>query len=294
MPESGILSRPGSRLLVVLIALAILGLSGLLLLIPRGADGSRLPLFTAAAERVRQELFEELQPVRLANCQLQRFGEPHDGGYLMCGNLLDDVTSAYSYGISGYDGWGCEVSTRLDVPVHQYDCFDLRQPACLSGRTIFHPLCVGGAPRVEKGRRFETLDQQIAANGDAGKRLVVKMDVEGSEWASLEAAPDELLRRIDQLAIEFHGAGRGRYLRVIRRLKQHFYVAHLHFNNYSCTDGTPPFPAWAYEVLFVSRRLGVLEDGPPLALPHPQDAPNDPAVDDCQVSPAAGSSQPPR
>ena len=51
----------------------------------------------------RQVLFDMLQPVALTNCRLERFGETHDGGYLMCANLLDAVQSGYSYGISGYD-----------------------------------------------------------------------------------------------------------------------------------------------------------------------------------------------
>src|SRR5262245_15887939 len=62
---------------------------------------------TATPEQ-RQQLFDLLQPVALANCQLERFGEPHDGGYLMCRNLLEDVGAGYSYGISGYDQWGCD------------------------------------------------------------------------------------------------------------------------------------------------------------------------------------------
>ena len=87
------------------------------------------------AEQARQVLFEEIQPVKLSNCQLERFGEPNDGGYLLCANLLGDVKSAYSYGISGYDQWGCDVSTRLRVRVHQYDCFNLTRPSMLEGET---------------------------------------------------------------------------------------------------------------------------------------------------------------
>ncbi len=44
----------------------------------------------------RRALFEMLQPVAISNCQLERFGEPNDGGYLMCGNLLGAVQSGYS------------------------------------------------------------------------------------------------------------------------------------------------------------------------------------------------------
>ena len=37
-----------------------------------------------------------MQPVPLANCTLERFGEKHDGGYLLCSNLLKDVSAGYS------------------------------------------------------------------------------------------------------------------------------------------------------------------------------------------------------
>src|SRR5688572_20190892 len=72
--------------------------------------------------KIRKAIFDLVQPVALANCDLKRFGEANDGGYLMCANLLEGVESGYSYGISGYDQWGCDVSTKLSVPVHQYDC----------------------------------------------------------------------------------------------------------------------------------------------------------------------------
>ena len=32
-------------------------------------------------------------------------------------STVGGVKAAYSYGISGYDQWGCDVSTRLAVPV---------------------------------------------------------------------------------------------------------------------------------------------------------------------------------
>jgi hypothetical protein len=234
-------------------------------------------------ERAREYLFAELQPVKLANCELRRFGEPRDGGYLMCANLLTSVKSGYSYGISGYDQWGCDISRRLAVPVHQYDCFDLRQPACPEGNTVFHAECVGGAPATIEGRVFDTPENQFRKNGDGASRLVVKMDVEGAEWDTFLKAPDEVLDRIDQLAVEFHGAGEERYIAAVLKLKRFFYVANLHFNNYSCQSGLAPFPSWAYEVLFVNKKLGVPDGSKTAPISHPLDAPNNPDVADCQV-----------
>ena len=54
------------------------------------------------------------------------------------------------------------------------------------------------------GRLFDTIESQLAKNGDGSKRIVLKIDVEGAEWASFLAAPDELLQRIDQMSVEFH------------------------------------------------------------------------------------------
>ena len=246
-------------------------------------------------ESLRQRLFNALQPVALTNCQLERFGEPHDGGYLMCANLLDAVESGYSYGISGYDKWGCDISTRRRVPLHQYDCFNTTEPACPGGDTRFHAECVGPSPTVAEDRVFDSIDHQLVKNGDRGKRLVMKMDVEGAEWDSLLSAPDAVLRQIDQLAIEFHWlqtpqgewSDDERYLRLVERLKRHFHVAHLHFNNHSCVGALEPFPAWAYEVLFVSKRLGVPDVSRRAGGLHAHDAPNNPGAPDCQLAPAA-------
>ena len=233
-------------------------------------------------QKIREALLAELQPIALTNCQLARFGEANDGGYLMCANLLDNVKVGYSYGISGYDKWGCDISTKLGVSVHQYDCFDTRQPQC-AGKTIFHAECVGDASKTEDGRVFDTIQSQFAKNGDTGKRIAFKMDIEAAEWDSLLNASDETLEQIDQLAIELHFVHEAKYVDVVKRLKQHFYVAHLHFNNWSCMDGIAPFPAWAYEVLFVNKKIGVPDpSGRPQGV-HAAAAPNTTTRPDCQL-----------
>jgi hypothetical protein len=271
------------------------------LLVATAVVSTALVLFAAAAARqgraqggipartvppelqARYQLFDELRPVRLANCQLERFGEQFDGGYLMCGNLLDGARAAYSYGISGYDGWGCDVAARLSATTHQYDCFNLQQPVCTKGTTVFHPLCIAGEAAVDtEGRVFQSLEQQLADNKDDSNRIVVKMDVEGAEWESLKHTPDAVLGRIDQLVIELHGIDEPLYLDVVRKLKQTFHVVHVHANNYTCSETAAPFPATVYEVLFVNKRIGrVAARAPTPKLPHPLDSPNVPNRPNC-------------
>jgi len=249
------------------------------------------PVPTPDAPHARQALFAELQPILLKNCAIKRFGEANDGGYLLCANLLKDVGSGYSYGISGYDGWGCDVSRTLHVPVHQYDCFNLQEPACKGGRTTFHGECVAGERSTDgAGRVFETPEHQFARNGDATRHLVIKIDVEGAEWDTFLKTSDPVLERIDQLAVEFHGVDKPRYLDAVKKLKRFFYVANLHFNNYSCSTGLSPFPAWAYEVLFVNKRVGIPDTSAARSVFHAANAPNNPGHPDCQI--AEGSSEP--
>jgi len=237
------------------------------------------------AREVRTELMAELQPVTLSNCTLQRMGSPNDGGYLMCANLLDAVRSAYSYGIGPSDDWGCEVSQTYGVPVHQYDCFSPPHDACASGRSTFHDECIGPRPEMIDGKPFDTLVRQIARNGDSGKRLVVKIDIEGAEVDSLMSASGRQFDQMDQLAMEIHGTD-ARFLRLVRRLKRHFYLVHVHYNNQSCGVRYRPMPAWAYQVLFVNKRIGILDpSGRRPVLPNPLDAPDFDIGHDCQVAP---------
>lgn len=232
---------------------------------------------------IRQRLFDEVRPVNVTNCKFARFGDANDGGYLVCANLLGGETAAYSYGIAGTDEWGCQISRTLKAPVHEYDCFDLRQPSCPDGTLVFHPECVGPARSTQEGRPFDSIASQIERNDDAGKRLVMKMDVEGAEWDTFLATPDSVFEQTDQLIMEFHGVDEERYVRAVQKLKRFFVFAHLHYNNYGCKPGIEPFNGWAFEALLVNKRIAQT-DGTPAprgALPN-LDAPNGPRIPDCQ------------
>jgi hypothetical protein len=239
---------------------------------------------SAAEHKLREAILAELQPVALENCTLKRFGSANDGGYLMCDNLIAPVDSAYSYGVGPNDDWGCDVSRRYHVPVHEYDCFDPARPICHGGRFIFHNECVGDRTEHRKSRLFDTLENQIRKNGDTGRRVIIKMDIEGGEWESLFAAPDELLASIPQLAMEMHGFDDPKILEVLRKLKRNFYLVNLHFNNWSCTPKAAPLPAWAYQVLWVNKAIGIVEPTAPVPAPmSPLNAPDSPTWPDCQL-----------
>jgi hypothetical protein len=238
----------------------------------------------AAGRKLREAILAELQPVALKNCTLKRFGCANDGGYLMCENLIEPLDAAYSYGVGRNDDWGCEVSRRYHVPVHQYDCFDPARPTCNGGTFVFHDECVGDRAEHRKSRFFDTLENQISKNGNTGRRLIIKMDIEGGEWESLLAAPDELLASIPQLAMEMHGYDDPRIVEVLGKLKRNFYLVNLHFNNWSCTSKAAPLPAWAYQVLWVNKSIGIVDPNEPIPAPMSAlNAPDSATWPDCQL-----------
>ena len=88
--------------------------------------------------------------------------------------------------------------------MHQYDCFTPHRPTCDGGQFVFHNECVGPRRESVDGHPFDTLPSQIARNGHAGKPLLMKMDIEGAEWESLKATPDEVLDTFVQFPMELH------------------------------------------------------------------------------------------
>ena len=237
-----------------------------------------------ARRKLREAILAELQPVALKNCTFKRFGSANDGGYLMCENLIEPLDAAYSYGVGTNDDWGCEMSRRYRVPVYQYDCFDPARPVCDGGQVVFHNECVGDRSGYRGSHVFDTLENQIRKNGDTGRRVIIKMDIEGAEWESLLATPDELLASIPQLAMEMHGFDDPRILEVLRKLKRNFYLVNLHFNNWSCTSKAAPLPAWAYQGLWVNKRIGIVDPTAPVPAPmSPLNTPDSPTRPDCQL-----------
>ena len=244
------------------------------------------PYWTPTSHALQRELVDELETVSLKNCTLKRYGSAHDGGYLMCENLLKDVTAAYSYGIDLEDNWGCDVSRELGMIVHQYDCFTKERPACSDGRFMFHDECVGPRQTTLDGQPFDTVAAQIARNGDTGNALLLKMDVEGAEWDSLLATPDAVLDTFVQMPMELHLRGspdKSRFVTLVRRLKEKFYLVNLHFNNHACTRVDEPLPSLAFQTLWVNKRVGILDPNAPSPTPpSPLNAADNPNLPECR------------
>jgi len=184
-----------------------------------------------------------LKTLRLcAPCQkYERIGEPHDGGYVMCTDGLDQgLVGAYSYGINGFDGWGMKVASRYNLPLEEYDCTNFQRPAVCAGCKVnFHGECIleqNGSPK----RNYKTLGQQLkeSNNGKAADRsLLLKIDVEAAEWQVFAQEPVENLRKFREIVVEYHWISETHnhalYAKAVKQIEAAgFAVTHLHGNNF--------------------------------------------------------------
>jgi hypothetical protein len=217
-----------------------------------------------------------------APCQhYERFGEANDGGYVMCTDGLESVLGAFSYGISGYDGWGMGVASKYRLRLDEYDCTNLAEPSRCQGCDVhFHPECilnVYGSPKLN----YKTLAQQLqeSGNGNAADRsLLLKIDIEAAEWDVLADETVENLKKFREVVVEYHGIEQtdkhDLYHKAVQKLEQAgFSVTHLHGNN--CC-GTTFFGQYSIPNVIEVTYIPTPPQGCATNIPYrlPQDSPN--------------------
>jgi hypothetical protein len=176
-----------------------------------------------------------LLEVQAVSCGKTRIGGANDGGYVMA-NDLERNSIAYSIGVGPQVQWDIEMANR-GLEIHQYDH---TVPGLPSEHPNFHYNKLGIGPDLSQPDLI-TLDEMLVRNGHSeNHNMLLKIDVEGAEWDVFEAMDHDLLKRFDQIIIEFHGfefmteqSYRDRCKRVFRKLTYHHNPIHVHANNYA-------------------------------------------------------------
>jgi hypothetical protein len=211
-----------------------------------------------------QETFLEFlslfTPRRAIGARKVRVGRPNDGGYV----LLDDMTGvacALSFGIHDDCSWDLEIADR-GIAVYQFDP-SIEAPPVPHSRFHFFKKRIS----ADQADDSESLDGALAMLPSGGP-VVLKLDIEGSEWEMFEAASVDGLRRISQIVCEFHNFSkiadarwRRRATAAMMKLKSVFEVVHIHGNNYGpmLLVANVPFPEYA-EVTLANRALWRFDD----------------------------------
>lgn len=229
-----------------------------------------------AGARVRNAL-RLLRPLKPRNFRKVRLGRDFDGGYV----LLEDfsgLTAAISVGIDDDASWDVALAER-GIPVYQFDHTITASPVASRSFTFYKKRVAAsdGPEQISLDTLFRERIDNVAAD------LILKMDIEGDEWAVLEAADVGLLSSCRQLICEFHHLNclfdsefHDRAVACFEKLSSIFFVCHVHGNN--CGNifnvGNVTLPE-SLEVTFANRKRYAATDVLQL-FPTELDMPNQP------------------
>ena len=177
-------------------------------------------------ERANQVLmFLEPKPADLQ--ELRRFGSSNDGGYLM----IDDLNHSdflISMGVADDVNFERDVVGKI-AGVHLYDNSIDQLPSEVAN-SHFYAQRIGGAGGTSLKQTIERVEP--------GFSLLLKMDIEGSEWETLDDVASGDLDRFRQMVIEFHKFANigddeyfNRFKRVFEKIEKTHFIMNSHPNN---------------------------------------------------------------
>lgn len=207
-----------------------------------------------------------LQTLRLCSpcTRFEQFGEDNNDGNSMCTDGLGKgIKAAFSIGIDSHDNWADVISSRYQIPVHEFDCGTSApsRPHCKTCNVSFHQQCLlhdngkataaadhmrkmalNHAPknpaviRTVNASAFKTLTEMLQETGYAHAKphsLLLKMDIQGAEWKFFSEESVHNIRKFKQLVVGFHNVHKVEnhpmYLAAVKKLEEAgFAVAHLH------------------------------------------------------------------
>jgi hypothetical protein len=160
-----------------------------------------------------------------------RLGNDHDGGYVIV-DTLKSLDSVLSLGV----GSDISFEAALSVHVKRIDLYDhtvAELPVAIKNSN-FYRLGIG----EESNNNFVTLAHATDLF-DSNENILLKMDIESSEWAVLASAASATLNRFQQIVVEFHGLLRlsesdfaREIIKALYKLNETHKLVHLHINNY--------------------------------------------------------------
>lgn len=224
-----------------------------------------------------------------------RIGADHDGGYVIA-NDLEGIAGAISIGVGGDVSFDLDLAGR-GIPVllvdHTVDKLPNNHPLFTHDRRAWAAETDDGTVSLA-----DLVGHMDTLAGRPGTDLLLKVDVEGSEWVALPVAQAGLLRRFRIITIELHGLmglGRPGRLRTVERrlsaLLENHEVMHLHANNGGRVAWVKGVPLASTVEVSLLRRDRATFSTEPVRIPGPLDRPNVPGRPDLVWTPINLSDQ---
>jgi hypothetical protein len=211
-----------------------------------------------------------------------RLGNNYDGGYIFIDDFTD-VSLVLSCGIS--NDVTCDLAfADRGKQVLQFD-HTVDGPPISNPKFMFRKQAIDASGATAGSvKLWDVVDQE----GNREKAdLLLKIDIDGDEWATFANFPLEQLKRFRQISCEFHWSSRLKdpeffalCVVAITNIRKAFFPAHLHANNFRPFINLMgvPIPE-VYEVTFVNSEI-YRSAGRQRVAPAEIDNPNNPNAPD--------------
>jgi hypothetical protein len=163
---------------------------------------------------------------------LVRVGSRNDGGYVFC-NLQQSYSKLISFGVGDNSDFESDLSPLVNF-IDLYD-FTVDQLPLEIVNGTFHKM--GLAPVASEG--FLTI-KDAANEFLEDQNLLLKIDIEGGEWDSINATDANLLENFAQIFLELHDLHSiykegllQKYIRALTKLRNNHFLVSIHANNWS-------------------------------------------------------------
>jgi FkbM family methyltransferase len=171
-----------------------------------------------------------LKDSTIVNCETKRFGSAHDGGYILYPKI-EPETSVISCGIGDNASFDFEIAAEVKN-VFMYD-HTINNVVGLKSNMYFFKKGVN----KENADSFATIAAIIEDNEI--RKSILKLDIEGMEWEIIDSLEIDILRKFDQIIVEFHDLFQialnhksELYFRVLEKLISYFDIINMHPNNW--------------------------------------------------------------
>ena len=148
-------------------------------------------------------IYNFISPKKVLGKKRILLGKRRDGSYV----LLDDfekVKIAYSFGISKNVDFDLDLANR-GIDIFMYDHTINHLPL---NNSRFHWKKIGLSGTENKNENMKTLEELLEINGHLPEEnMILKMDIENSEWLALSDLSDSILKKFKYIVMEFHFPG---------------------------------------------------------------------------------------
>lgn len=170
--------------------------------------------------------------------ELKRIGKEEDGGYVIPSIALEKSDALLGYGVAGDISFEEEYSSMYNKPSYGFDC-TIEGIKITNPLTKFVPECVapkGFEPLKADGKKYSTLEEELASLGLSNKKVFVKMDIEGAEYnVFTEFLDANFAENITGIVMEIHLnediSWFAKALLLLENIEKQFYLVNVHGNN---------------------------------------------------------------